>query len=42
MLISPRKVRAMPTPPKTAAPDLELAHNRYNALLNTRKAGNQS
>ena len=27
---------------KTAAPDLELAHNRYNALLNTRKAGNQS
>ena len=27
---------------KTAAPDLELAHNRYNALLNTRKAGKQS
>jgi phage-related protein len=27
---------------KTAAPDLSLAHNRYNALLNTRKAGNQS
>lgn len=27
---------------KTAAPDLELAHNRYTALLNTRKAGNQS
>lgn len=27
---------------KTAAPDLVLAHNRYNALLNTRKAGNQS
>ena len=27
---------------KTAVPDLELAHNRYNALLNTRKAGNQS
>ena len=27
---------------KTGAPDLELAHNRYNALLNTRKAGKQS
>ena len=27
---------------KTAAPDLELAHNRYNAVLNTRKAGKQS
>ncbi|PVE41370.1 type II toxin-antitoxin system RelE/ParE family toxin [Limnohabitans planktonicus] len=27
---------------KTAAPDLELAHNRYKALLNTRKAGKQS
>lgn len=27
---------------KTGVPDLELAHKRYNALLNTRKAGNQS
>jgi phage-related protein len=27
---------------KTAAPDLELAHNLYTALLNTRKAGKQS
>lgn len=27
---------------KTGVPDLELAHNRYHALLNTRKAGKQS